>query len=281
MVALNLCDKIEVCLSDKLQITSNDPSICGANGTIYKAVQIFQESFGKEVCVKIKVEKRIPKARGLGGGSSNAASVLLGLNRIFGTPFKKRDLMKMGKNIGADVPFFIFGKAAIATGIGEILHPFLPFSQLPILLVCPPLELKTSTIYEEFDSWLTKKGENISMLKRKRSFLENDFENIVFKMYPELSELKKEICANKACFCSLSGTGSSVYGIFRNREELEKAYFRIHERYIKRNFEIFKLETLDPFSPFQDIGVSPSGKARDFGSRIRRFESSHPSRTKK
>ena len=117
----------------------------------FKAVDIFQKALGSYNGVKIIIEKKIPVAAGLGGGSSNAAAVLLGLNRHYGYPFPKDDLMKMGLSIGADVPFFIFQKPAVATGIGEHLESYEGLKPLKVLLVYPGFSVSTAQVYKKFN----------------------------------------------------------------------------------------------------------------------------------
>ena len=180
--------------------------------------------------VAIRIEKNIPVGAGLGGGSSNAATILLGLNRCFGCPFSLDTLMKMGLEVGADVPFFLYERPAIATGIGEILEPYERIKPYLILVIYPGFSLSTAMVYKKLNLRLTKCKKKINYFSFKKEKFQpslhlcNDLENVAMTLYPELSEIKTLLIRLGACGALMSGSGSSIFGLFDNNEFAQKAY---------------------------------------------------------
>ena len=181
--------------------------------------------------VSIHLEKRIPVAGGLGGGSSNAATVLNGVNDLFGLELKNGLLRKMAAALGADVPFFLKGGTQLAAGIGDQLTPISLPAMKSILLVCPAVEISTVWAYGEVKNFLSGgfgTGNFAAPIEKQLSweslgkFFENDFESLVFRTYPEIGDLKKRLLNAGAGFASLSGSGSTVFGIFEDNNVAEK-----------------------------------------------------------
>jgi 4-diphosphocytidyl-2-C-methyl-D-erythritol kinase len=194
-----------------------------------KAVDVFQKALGSYGGVKIIIEKKIPVAAGLGGGSSNAAAVLSGLNRFHGYPFSKDDLMGMGLSIGADVPFFIFNKPAIASGIGEKLTYCHGLQNLQVLLVFPGFGVSTAQVYKSLNLRLTKCKKKLKqvLLNRlnfdPRFHLCNDLETIVASRYPVISQAKETLLDLGAIGALMSGSGPTVFGLFSDLDRAKTA----------------------------------------------------------
>jgi len=195
-----------------------------------RAAKIFFNQIDRKGGVGITIEKRIPVGAGLGGGSSNAATVLLGLNRFYGHPLSRETLIRLGGGIGADVPFFIDRKPAVATGVGEILKPYNGLEPYTVLLVFPGFSLSTAEMFRNFNLGLTKIAEetNISSFKTTgfdiQRHLCNDFEKIAEEKHPEIAAIKNVLLEHGAKGALMSGSGSAVFGLFRDREEARKAY---------------------------------------------------------
>lgn len=177
--------------------------------------------------VSIRLKKRIPIGAGLGGGSTDAAAVLVGLDRLFDLNIGADGLKECALLIGADVPFFLQGNCQFATGIGEKLVPAILPKIGGILLICPSKSVSTAWAYKN----INKKNElphgrdasNLSDLINSKSswnslgmLFENDFESLVFQTYPEIGDLKKRLIEAGAQYASLSGSGSTVFGIFED-----------------------------------------------------------------
>ncbi len=179
--------------------------------------------------VKIHLEKRIPVGAGLGGGSSNAATVLKGLNTLYSLSLSQRDLEKIGTKLGADVPFFIRGGLQLGEGIGDKLTPIKGMVPGQILLVVPPFSISTVWAYETLKNDLNEPRHepNFARVFKKENFsfsiFENDFERIVIPAHPEIGTIKQKLLDQDAVFASLSGSGSTVYGIFDEEAQAKRA----------------------------------------------------------
>ncbi len=179
--------------------------------------------------VNISIQKQIPVAAGLGGGSSDAASVLLGLNRHFDEPFEQDDLMRMGLQIGADVPFFVYGRPAIATGIGEILEPYSHSLPYFVLIVFPGIRISTAAVYKNLDLGLTNCEKKLRKLLLGQQAFDathhacNDLESYTVAMFPEIAGAKQALMDIGASSALMSGSGSSVFGLFENLDKARNA----------------------------------------------------------
>jgi len=187
-----------------------------------RAAAAFSEALGQPFCVSVHLEKRIPVAAGLGGGSSDAAAVLLGLNRLFGHPFSAERLVTLAAAIGADVPFFIFGRPALAQGIGERLTPCLRLTPRSVVLLCPPLAVSTAEVFRNLNLGLTKCGEKFYDFLLKDQFFDarqhlcNDLETVSVAKHPEIGLAKEALVRHGATGSLMSGSGPSVFGIFED-----------------------------------------------------------------
>jgi 4-diphosphocytidyl-2-C-methyl-D-erythritol kinase len=219
---------------------------------VYRAARLFMERAGKtDQGIRIVLEKNIPVAAGLGGGSSNAASTLLGLDKLFATQIPGEELTAMGLLLGADVPFFIYQRAAaLATGIGEKLTPAVPLAGYHVLLVNPGIIVSTKWAYETFA--LTS-GENIFNLSSSQNEhdggnadltfcntpfqlgqLSNDLETVTADKYSVISEIKQGLLDAGAAGSLMSGSGPTVFGLFAD-EAYRQAEQCCHE--FKKEFD--------------------------------------------
>ena len=170
--------------------------------------------------VSINLQKNIPPGSGLGGGSSNAAYILKGLSQLYNLNISLNDLLRIGSSIGADVPFFIEGGCQIGSGIGDQLVKVDNPIKKTFLLVMPEIHIDTKIAFKKFKKILENKQEKVNFAdfiekdKFLFKFFENDFETIIVSTYPEIGQIKKKLLNHGAVFSSLSGTGSTVYGVF-------------------------------------------------------------------
>ncbi len=170
--------------------------------------------------VHIELQKNIPPGSGLGGGSSNAASVLKGISDLYNLNIPLNDLCLIGSSLGADVPFFIKGGCQIGNGIGdELIELNNPFEKV-FLLVMPDISIDTKNTYKKFLDYTKEKVNFAEFIEEDEilfKFFENDFETIIVPAYPEIGEIKKGLSEKGAVFSSLSGTGSTVFGVFDDK----------------------------------------------------------------
>jgi 4-diphosphocytidyl-2-C-methyl-D-erythritol kinase len=195
-------------------VPTDESNICHK---AYTALKIKYSELGG---VSIHIEKRIPVGTGLGGGSANGAAVLKGLNTIYNLELSMDELEKIGTSVGADVPFFIKGGTQLGEGIGDNLTSLTSHIKGTYLLVIPHISINTAWAYSELKNKLKSgnilpnftsffSGDNSSL-----EIFENDFERIVIPAYPEIGAIKQKLLELGARFASLSGSGSTVYGIF-------------------------------------------------------------------
>jgi 4-diphosphocytidyl-2-C-methyl-D-erythritol kinase len=195
---------------------------------VYRAAELMIHETGWPGGVEIGLDKRIPLAAGLGGGSSNAATTLLVLNEIMGSPLSKADLMRAGAKLGADVPFFIHGRSAWASGIGDRLEEAPETPDLFFLLINPGFALSTKTVYENLNFALTKEPIHYSIprfldVQDVIKGLHNDLERVSVKLHPVIGTLKTLLLGHGALGALMSGSGPTVFGIFTSEEETIQA----------------------------------------------------------
>ena len=247
----SLMQKIE--LFDVLHISRKDKTIAlncpgstlpeGKGNLVYKAAQVFFASTGIDPGIEIVLEKNIPVAAGLGGGSSDAAAVLVGLNEFFGAGLDRDRLMDMARPLGADISFFVQDySTAIATGIGECIQEVDAIKGFWILLVNPGFEVSTKWVYENFPLTSTS---NPYILARGRNLqdgfhtaapglfeeLGNDLEAVTISRYPEIGDIKKELKQAGAGASLMSGSGPTVFGLFPQKEDAEHCIIQLSKKY--------------------------------------------------
>lgn len=182
-----------------------------------KAYRLLEEKFHLPP-ISITLTKKIPSGAGIGGGSGDAATTLLLLNQFFDLKLKQEELITFAKKLGSDVPFFILNQPCFATGVGEILTPIsLDLSDYRIEMIYSDIQVSTPLAY----SWITPKKPTKSILEVLQMPVENwkyelvnDFEAVVFPRFPELERNKQEMYEKGAVYAAMSGSGSSIFGIF-------------------------------------------------------------------
>ncbi len=195
----------------------------------HRAAKCFFNALRHSGGVGICIEKHIPVAAGLGGGSSNAASVLSGLNTHYGHPFSNRDLASQALTLGTDVPFFIYQKPALATGVGENLEFFKEIQPYPIVLIRPDIQVSTADIYKNLNLGLTNCEQKHKSFPLNKGFnplhhLCNDLETVTISWYPVISDIKKALLDQGALGSLMSGSGPTVFGLFSDSDRAKKAY---------------------------------------------------------
>lgn len=235
MQTIDLFDIIKIFSleEDKIVIESNSNDIpLDSSNIVYKAVDLIKEKFNIKKGAKIYIEKNIPIAAGMAGGSSNAAAILVGLNKIWELNLNQNELKDLGLQLGADVPFCIEGGASLAENIGEQLTKIDGLPQDTFILVCKPeLFVSTKDIYEAIDSKIIDKRpdnklliklleeNNVRQLSRE---MYNVLEEVTKEKYPVIEEIEKIMMDNNALGSMMSGSGPTVFGIYDTREEAEK-----------------------------------------------------------
>ncbi|MEA2014719.1 MAG: 4-(cytidine 5'-diphospho)-2-C-methyl-D-erythritol kinase, partial [Thermodesulfobacteriota bacterium] len=193
--------------------------------------------------VEITIKKKIPVAAGLGGGSSNAATTLVALNEMTGMTYSTDELMQIGAGLGADVPFFVFGKTALASGIGDCLKSVFHIPKLWFVLVNPDFEISTRDIYGNIRLGLTKEP----IKYRMRRFITmshvveglcNDLEKVSLQLYPVLLDIKQLLMANGALGSLMSGSGPTIFGIFGDEADAKRAECSLEEAQIGSVFRV-------------------------------------------
>ncbi len=197
---------------------------------IWKAATLFFKTTGLTPSISIRVQKNIPLGAGLGGGSSNAATTLLTLNKLYGAPLSQKKLEELALHLGSDVPFFLYAHPAFVRGRGEKIKLLRLKLKEWFLVLNPGSPISTPWAYAQWDkanrvNSLTKKGGSVKNYKffLKRNHWENDFEKALFPLYPYLEEAKRTLVKLGAKKAALSGSGSSLYGMFKTRRMAEHA----------------------------------------------------------
>lgn len=221
MQRIDLCDVIEICLSDKPGIRV----VCGRNGVpdgpgniAWRAADALLALSADKPGIDIAIAKRIPVAAGLGGGSSDAATVLMGVNELLGLDLPESRLREIGVALGADVPFFIFGRTALAEGIGEELTAIDQVPAAWIVVVNPNVPVSTAWVYQNLQ--LTGEAARVTIPRFFENvadvcaILSNDLESVTIPRYPVIGEIKRELLVAGALGSLMSGSGPTVFALF-------------------------------------------------------------------
>ncbi|HTM09269.1 MAG TPA: 4-(cytidine 5'-diphospho)-2-C-methyl-D-erythritol kinase [Verrucomicrobiae bacterium] len=237
IVPVSLYDEIEIARGEpgtKLTVTCDDPKIpSGGRNLAYQAATLLLGKDAARRPVSIHIRKRIPAGAGLGGGSSDAAAVLAGLNRLLRLRKSRRELMRLAPRIGADVAFFIRGGPARARGIGERLGAVQLPRRLWLVIVYPGFPISTAWAYRSLSFKLTKNIEKSSLNRQVWAprggapELVNDLEKPVFRRYPKVARLKARLAEAGAAGTLMTGSGSAVFGIFSSGDKARKAFLRL------------------------------------------------------
>ena len=226
MCCISILDRVQLDFSgNEIAVDCSHPEVpLDETNLAYKAAQRFYAAYlGDSVHgVRIHIDKKIPVAAGLGGGSSNAAAVLMGLNDHHGSPLTRAQLSDLGLSLGADVPFFLTGRPSLATGIGEQLETFDMLTDYNVVVIFPGFGVSTATVFDQLNLGLTnrEKKPTKALLKNKGfiapQHLHNDLETVTLKTSPEIEKAKKRLAEMGALGALMSGSGPSVFGLFDN-----------------------------------------------------------------
>ena len=238
---IDLFDSITISKSDgPLKFSSNVEWLQNDQNNLCVIAYNYIKNIYKIGGANIVLKKNISRGSGLGSGSSNAAATMKGLREIYNLEVADSELIKIGSKIGADVPFFINGSTQVGEGIGDKLTSISSLMDAQYLIVTPDIPIDTKWAYSQFKNNLdncsspTKfsdsfRGKTINLDTLK--FFENDFESVVFPTYPEIGAIKNKLIALGAKFASLSGSGSTVYGIFDDDANIDKAFSHFFPRH--------------------------------------------------
>ena len=227
MLRLALGDTLILSESDSLKMSCDDPTLPTDKGNlVMRAAELFEKKAGRAVRIHFELKKRIPIAAGLGGGSSDAAAALLGLQKYYKTSFSDSELETMALELGADVPFFIRPGHKIAQGVGERLSPFSVDPELELVLVNPQIAVSTREIYQKIRLTTPQKQNNLPhSLRGPREatrLLRNDLEPVVLENHPPVSRVKEFLMDSGSVGCMMSGSGPTVFGIFEDTRSLNR-----------------------------------------------------------
>lgn len=207
----------------------------GEQNLAYRAAQLVLKKARSDQSIAIRIHKRIPVGAGLGGGSSDAAATIVGLNRLLKLRFSARQLERLGLAVGADVPFFVHGRPARARGIGERLQPIGAIPRRWIVILYPGFAVSTGWVFRNLPVKLTKPRVNTSitsLLKGHNNLVDilvNDLETVTLRRFPRIQSLKDSLLRAGAAGCLMSGSGSSVFGVFRSKRKAEIALRRLRQ----------------------------------------------------
>lgn len=216
----------------------------------YKAARLFFEKTGIKGGAKIMIHKNIPVAAGLAGGSGNGAVVLHAMNMLFNTQLSEQELCDMGAELGADIPYCILGGTKLAKGIGEELTDLPPMPKTTVLIVKPPINVSTPSIYEQIDSVpIEIRPDSEKMIKALKNGniyeisdnLCNVMETVTEKMYPVIGGIKKKMLLNGALGAVMSGSGPSVFSFFDDYEKAKAS----HDSFAHQYKDVFLVKTVN------------------------------------
>ena len=208
------------------------------NNLAYQAANLLMEEFQISEGVKITLDKHIPVAAGMAGGSSNAAAVLFGINQMFSLGLSQKELMERGVTLGADVPYCIMRGTVLAEGIGEILTPLPDMPKCYILIAKPPISVSTKMVYEKLDAHEIQEHPDIDGilhglenqdLQQIASCMGNVLEKVTIEEYPVIEEIKSVMKDNGALNAMMSGSGPTVFGIYDDKQQAKNAASKIKE----------------------------------------------------
>ncbi len=229
---IDFCDQLTIRKSEGIQFNSDLKSLeTDSSNLCIAAAGLMISAFGISG-LSIGLEKRIPIGAGLGGGSSDAAAVLKGASMLYSLNLEKNLLNPLAEKLGSDVPFFLTGKTAYVTGRGEKIKPLSGGEAYHLVLVIPNIRISTIWAYKNLNLDLTKKVREPKFRGFKfheigvrdfRTNYYNDFENTVFTAYPALLEIKERLYGAGAKYAALSGSGSTIFGVFKKRSQAQKA----------------------------------------------------------
>ena len=213
------------------------------NNLVYQAAKLLIDEFGIREGVDIDLKKFLPVAAGMAGGSSDAAAVLFGMNRMFRLGLRRGELMKRGLLIGADIPFCIMRGTVLAEGIGEILTPLAPAPQCHVLIAKPPVGVSTGQIYARIDTYGVEEHPDIdgmlqaisgNDLKGVANRLGNVLEQVTKQDHPVIGQIEETMLQCGALGAAMSGSGPTVFGLFEEEERALAAYDKLRDMHVAK-----------------------------------------------
>lgn len=243
MQSVSLHDDVTVERTDgtEISLTCNVPHVpCNESNIAAKAALRFFEALGKREGLRIHLEKRIPMAAGLAGGSGNGAGVLLALNEMYDHPFSSKRLREIGLAVGADVPFCLLGGTALAEGLGEVLTPLPPLPDCAILLVKPRFNISTVRVFTQLNWRAVRYHPDTAGLIRQLKagavgstarHMYNVLETVTAAEHPEICAIKSQMIDLGAEGSIMSGSGPTVFGIFTDEQKAQAALSRFSQQY--------------------------------------------------
>lgn len=250
MERVSLSDEVHLNIVEKgIVVTCDHESVPNDESNVaFKAVKEILAYSSRNVGIEVHIKKRIPVAAGMGGGSSNAATVIKGINQLLKLKLSKEKLMQIGLKVGADVPFFLFEGPALAEGVGEQLKKIKAMPKLLFLIVNPNISVLTKSVYSKFPLETIGNGQfevpNAYRTKRDvAKIVFNDLEKVTIKDYPIIGEIKDSLIKMGALASLMTGSGPTVFGIFSDKPKLEKAYEKM-EKKVKDGWQVFMAENL-------------------------------------
>lgn len=239
MQTITLHDKVKITKiqEDRIEISTNLFYLPNnENNIAYKAAQMLRQEFGITEGVRIKLDKQIPVAAGMAGGSANAAAVLKGMNRLFHLRLSNTDLMERGVKLGADVPYCVMQGTVLAEGVGEVLTPLAPMPRCHIVIAKPPISVSTQKVYEALDAQAIQNHPHIDAIIGGLEFaslegvaqnMANVLEDVTIQAHPEITTLKEMMMNGGAMASMMSGSGPTVFGIFSKEADARKTIKKI------------------------------------------------------
>ena len=241
-----------------IELVCDDPRVpTDESNLMIRAARLLQEAVPEKpgLGCRMVLKKKIPMGAGLGGGSGNAAGVLMGLNRLWDLRLKSAELSEIAARLGSDIPFFLCAPSALGQGRGERLTPLPSPEKFHVILIYPRTPMATAEVFKALNLDLTKNSKNIKILREFFSqsniislgaHLHNDLEPLVTKRLPVVESIKAKLRSLSAAGTLLSGSGSTVFGIFEDSKTAEQAFTQCGEE----AWDVFLTETVSSFSEF-------------------------------
>lgn len=241
MQTIHLYDRLEMekTATQGIELSTNLSYLpVNENNLVYRAGKLLMDEFGITEGIKVYLNKRIPVAAGMAGGSTDAAAMLYGMNELFELGLSREQLMERGVRIGADVPYCLMRGTALAEGIGEILTPLAPMVKCPVLIAKPAISVSTSFVYQNLKLDADTKHPDIDRLIRdirKQDLgaiagdMGNVLESVTIPNYPVIAQIKEQMMDSGAINAMMSGSGPTVFGLFEEEETAQTAYQKMKE----------------------------------------------------
>ena len=238
MQTVNLYDKIVMDKTSEpgIRTETNLPYVPDGEGNLaYRAAKLLADEFNIQEGVTIRIKKCIPVAAGMAGGSTDAAAVLVGMNRMFGLGLSKRELMKRGVKLGADIPYCIMRGTALSEGIGEILTELSPTPQCHIVLAKPQVSVSTKAVYGKLRANELTADQHPDIDGMREAIENGDLDGVIARLgnvlelvtipdHPEIGTIKEIMMAEGAAGALMSGSGPTVFGLFKDEDAAKRAY---------------------------------------------------------